>query len=190
MMAGSKKLYITGSAFTLAIILIVALAALPLISQIKISSQELAQKKQATESFYANWRNLENSKKEYQEIQSRLKELSFYLPSGEAIKFIQALEDFGQKTQNRENIFFLKNTASGDSAGKENTLNFQVSLWGSFPDLIKFLIYLENTPYYNNINSLRISRLAGNESASQDKETSGLPAGSVSSLINLSVYQK
>jgi len=189
-MTGSKKLYITGSALTLAIILIAALVILPLINQIKISSQELVQKKQATESFYANWRNLENSKKEYQEIQNQLKELSFYLPSGEAIKFIQALEDIGQKTQNRENISVLKNTASGESANKENALNFQISLWGSFPDLIKFLIHLENAPYYNNINSLRISRLTESDSASTGKETSGLPAGSINSIINLSVYQK
>lgn len=192
MTRASKKIYIISSAFSLGIVLFAALVIVPLIRQISVDSQMLYQKKQIVDSFFQNWQNLENSKNNYDEIEKSLQNKTALLTSDEAIKFILAVEDSARVTQNYQTISVLEKTPTADDqakAQKSKTINFQISLWGSFPNLIKFLIYLENAPYYNTISSLQINRLlANNVETLKNKVT--LSVGDINSIITLSVYQQ
>jgi hypothetical protein len=135
---------------------------------------------------------LENSKKNYDEIEKELQNKTALLTSDEAIKFILAVEDSARATQNHQTISVLEKAPSADAQSKtqkSNAINFQISLWGSFPNLIKFLIYLENAPYYNNISSLQINRLIANDVETL-RNTVNLSVGDINSIITLSVYQQ
>lgn len=186
-----KKIYLTSGAFALGIILVISLIIFPLVQKIGADSQELFQKEKVVESFLQNWQDLENSKKDYAEIKKELEEKPALLVPQEAIKFIQAMESFAQATQNYQTISVLKKTPSAEAeadVSPENILDFQISLWGSFPNLIKFLIYLENAPYLTNVASLQINRLTEKEFS--QLEEINLPAGNINSVITLLVYQQ
>jgi len=192
MTRASKKIYFISSAFALGLVLFVVLVIVPLIRQISIDSQMLYQKKQTVDSFFQNWQNLENSKKNYDEIEKELQNKTALLTSDEAIKFILAVEDSARATQNHQTISVLEKAPSADAQSKtqkSNAITFQISLWGSFPNLIKFLIYLENAPYYNNISSLQINRLIANDVETL-RNTVNLSVGDINSIITLSVYQQ
>jgi len=178
----SKTYYLSG-AFILVIALIVNLGVLPLLNQIDSQSRQLAHQKQLTDSFFKDWQDSANTEKDFQEIQDRIKNTNAILPADQAINFILMAESFARQTDNVQTI-----TDNSAAAAKSPTLNFQIALQGDFPNLIKFLIHLENAPYYNNVKSLQVGRTA---------KTSGLVVenaiapqiGGVNTLINLSVYQ-
>jgi len=174
-----QKIYLTAIAWLAAGGLIAAFVALPLISQIKNDGLELAQKKQDAELFNNEWQTLAKAQKDYQTMQNELNALPALLPSSEALKFIVLMEKFAQITNNQQNVSVSDAQPAKDQ--KKTTTDFQVSLRGRFPDLIKFLIYLENAPYYNDIRSLAIQRLS-------TKESTGAAIGDINTILNLSVY--
>ena len=183
-----QKIYLTGGGSLTVLILFIGLIVLPLINQIRQESQKLIQEQQTTDSFYRDWANLKNSQKSQKDFQENLAKFNVLLSPAEAIKFITAAEDVAQKTQNQEEISVLEKT-SGEpgAASADAALDFRISLVGRFPDLIKFLVYLENASYYNDVNFLQISRVSYSES--EAKQAQGLKVGDVKSTINLSVYQ-
>lgn len=181
-----QKIYFTAAFWLVVLALIVAFIIAPIISQIKNDGLELAQKKQGMESFYEDWQILTKTQKDYQAMQSELNALPALLPSNEALKFIVLIEKFAQATNNRQEVSIVNNNESIASAKTAPTAKeaakLQISLRGSFPDLIKFVVYLENAPYYNNIKSLQAQRLT-------QKENAGANSGDVNTILNVSVYQ-
>jgi hypothetical protein len=183
-----QKIYLTGGGSLAVLVLFIGLIVSPLIDQIHQESQKLIQEQQIIDSFYRDWENLRNSQKSHEDFQENLAKFNVFLPPAEAIKFITAVENIAQKTQNQEDISALeKRSGEPRAASVDAALDFQIALAGSFPDLIKFLIYLENASYYNDVNFLQISRVSYSES--ETKEAQGLKVGDVKSTINLSVYQ-
>jgi type II secretory pathway component PulM len=181
-----QKIYLTAGCFLIVVVLIVVFGVLPLISKIKKEGKVLISKKQMMEFFYDDWRTLENAKKEYQKIQKEMDSLSALLPLNETIKFIMSLENIAQITNNQEEISVLNygSQSVAESQKKQpqkDSLSFQVKLQGSFPNLIKFLTYLENNSYYNDVNSIQIQRFS-------QKELSNI--GDISTVLKLSVYQQ
>ncbi len=177
----NKKIYLFGGAFALAIILTISLVIFPIFTKIKNGSLQLSQKKEATDALLKNWQSLESTKKDYTTMSQEINQLPILLAPNEAIKFILTVEDFARATQNLEDISVASQLDDATTNQQpEKTLDFQISLTGNFPNLMKFLIYLENAPYYNNIKSLQISRLI---------EQNSVSSNDVNSIINLSVYQ-
>jgi len=133
---------------------------------------------------------LEKVREESGVVEKKLSEANIFLAQKDAINFILDVEQFASSTQIREKITVLNNPAqkSQGEKPKENVLKFQISLWGSYPNLIKFLVYLENAPYLNNIDSLQIKRLSEKD-INLANESAGSQPGDVSGIINLSVYQ-
>jgi len=184
-----QRIYVVSGALLLVMALFVVLIIFPLIGQIRSDSLKIIEKRQAIDSFYQDWQNMKNSQKDYQEFQQGLAQFSALLPASDAIKFITAIENMARQTQNQETIAVLEK-APGKQTEKtpaQATLDFQISLGGSFPNLVKFLIYLENAPYYNDLNSLQVSRVS-------QAEPGGAPGayqlreGEAKTTINLSVY--
>lgn len=178
-LAPQQKIYLTILAWLAALVLIILFIAKPLISQIRNDGLELAQKKQGLELFYADWQALEKAQKDYQTMQNELSGLPALLPANDALKFIVLIEKFSQATNNQQTV----SIAAAKTTGKQekNAVDFQISLRGGFPDLMKFLIYLENAPYYNQVKSLDARRLTS-------KENEGA-SGALNTILNVTAYQ-
>lgn len=174
-----NKMYLAVSIFLALLITFFSLIITPLMAKIKNDSRLLTEKKSSLESLFQSWKKLEDSKKTYQKIQKELAGLPFFLQKNDAIKFIMSLENMARQTNNEQNITLLN--PSGKKTENE-PINMQVSLKGAFPDLIKFLILLENGPYFNDINSIQISR----QSSIGETETGN---NIINSTINISAYQ-
>ena len=177
-LAPRQKILLTASLWLAALLATTWLILAPLVSQIKNDGRELAQKKQEMESFYADWQLLEKSQKDYQAKQDELYGLPAILPPSDTLKFIILIEKLAQATNNQQTVA-VNETAAANRQEKKSA-NFQISLRGQFPDLIKFLVYLESAPYYNKINNLNARRLTAKESEGE--------SGGLNTILNVSAY--
>jgi len=183
-----QKISFTAISFFVVLGLIIFFITTPLIRQIKNDGLELSTKKQNIELLYQDWRILENSRQEYIKIENELNSLPAILPSGEALKFIMLIESIAQNTNNQQEVSVISNP--GEKKDARQPLNFQIVLRGNFPSLIKFLAYLENAPYYNEINSVQIKGLSAKDIQSmKEGDGAGLGAGDITVTLKISVYQ-
>jgi len=172
-----QKIYLTGAAFVVAIVLIFVAVALPLISKIKTSNTTLAEQKSISDDFFQNWKNLESSKKAAQQIQRELSSQSTFLAKNDALNFIMSMENIASATGNQQEI----SINSEEAAQKDPALGLRMSLLGDFPGLIKFLILMENAPYFNDVEALNITQPS-------DKERPEQKTGKINSVVDLNVY--
>ncbi|MDD2753242.1 MAG: hypothetical protein PHT44_01400 [Candidatus Portnoybacteria bacterium] len=175
-----QRIYLTAAFWLAVLALAVFTLVAPLISQIKNDGLELAQKKQEMEIFSGAWQALGEVKNEYKNMQNELYALPALLDGSEALKFIVLMEKFAQATDNRQEVSVVAPAAGEKTPAAKKTTDFQVNLSGNFPNLIKFLIYLENAPYYNNLVSLQTQRLP---------EKDGAGNGEINTVLKISVYQ-
>ncbi len=158
-MTCQKKIYLT---LIVSIIIIIALLIFlvnPLVDKIKSLSTDLMEKKNMVFSYQERGGEyLKNLQDEYTELEPKILEInnSFADPE-KAIDFILAVERIAALTNNYQEIREI------DSAKEENVLSFQVSLWGSFSNLVKFLTQIENMNYFVDSDSLRIIRIKEKE---------------------------
>lgn len=177
-----QKIYLTIALGLIILVSLISFVIVPLISKIKKDGWELAQKKQRIESFYENWQILEQSQQDYQSAQNELSALPAILPSSDALKFIVLIEKFAQDTNNSQSVSIIEPAKTKNAPPVEETTNFQISLHGDFPGLIKFLIYLENAPYYNEIKTIGIQRLSA-------KDNKNAIDGQIDTTLTVSVYK-
>lgn len=173
-----QRIYLTAAGWLVALGLLAYFIILPLLAQIKKDGLELAQKKQDMELFYQEQQNLEKAQKDYLAMQSEIGFLPAIMPAGDALKFIFFIEQTAQRTSNQQAV-----SLSEDKAGTaKNTVDFQISLRGNFPDLMRFLVYLENAPYYNEIKTLQAQRLSS-------KDDIEVTTGDINTILTVSVHQ-
>ncbi len=179
-----QKVYLTALLWLAALILIIVFIASPLVYQIKRDGLELVQKKQEMESFYSDWQAVAQSQKDYQTRQNELNAWPAFLAPSEALKFIVLMEKFAQATNNSQTVTVSdpKQVDASTPSKTPSATEFQVSLRGNFPNLIKFLVYLENAPYYNKVQSLRVQRLT-------TKESENVNTGEINSILTISLFQ-
>lgn len=178
-----QKIYLTAFGFLAGFVLAWLFVISPLVNQIRADGRELAQKKKEIESFYRDWQALEENKRSFREIQKELAGQSAFLPAQEPLKFIEYAESAAQQTGNHQDIAVVP----ADKDAPAGQLAFRLTTQGSFPNLIKFLIYLENAPYYNSVQALQIRRVSQREA---DMIGAAGRLGDVSSTVELSVYQQ
>lgn len=174
-----QNLYLISAGFLTTIILIFATVVFPLIDKIKTGSAALAEQKIAADDFYQNWKKLESSKKALQQAQDELAQQTTFLAKDDALKFIMATENIAETTGNRQEISITNAPVKEKNAAKnEPVLKLQISLYGGFSNLLKFLIHMENAPYFNEATSLQIISLANKDN----------PGETINSTINLNGY--
>lgn len=173
------KTYLLAAVFSMGILITIFFIILPLISQINKSSKELVENRLTTETFFANWRNLQTTQQGIEEIRNNLDKQQPLLARDSAVEFIKSLEETASRTANAQKINVLK---EGDR--KESSIDFQISLQGSFPNLMKFLINIENLSYCGKIKTINITNI-NEPSASRAGDSAA--ASNVNSLISLSV---
>ena len=101
----------------------------------------------------------------------------------ESVKLIEALETAAGQSGLRQEISVLNPKPEEE----KNSLKLQLYLRGSFPNLMKFLVSLENLTYLNNVKALNFTRLSQKE-IEQNLEFKGLSAGDVNALISLEAF--
>jgi len=148
-MDSSQKKFIGSLGIALVVlILFILLVVLPLVGKIKqlaqeyLVNQEILTKLDQREYLFKDW------EKDYQEKQDQLLMIEkIFLSQEEVVSFISTLEDVAQQTGN---VFEIKKAQSYTSPVEENGeifLSLQISLQGSFNNLLLFLANLENSPY-------------------------------------------
>lgn len=180
-----QKIYLTAGATALTIFILLS-AAIFLLDAIDRQGKILLSQKQAAENFYADWRHFETIKNDYKKFAAELAARRSLLAPEEDVKFIMALEDIARQNSISQEIGVM-NTQPVETGEKQNILRLQVFLRGAFPNFLKYLIYLENTPYLNDLESFRLSRLSVND-VEQNPSFKGLKTGDINASLIISVY--
>ena len=195
-MESKKKIYlglgIMAVAFLLACFLLVPF----LIKQIKAASQDLIIQQQGFEKSQKEQQNIFHWKRQYQSSKQEIEKVAnSFISQEKLLDFVLALENIAQKSGNRCEIYVAeqktKELVISDEEGekKENSKGesvevvvFQVSLSGNFDGLVRFLAYLDNLSYLNEISSIQIQRI------NQENIEKGIRAGEISSVLNIRAY--
>lgn len=181
-----QKIYLHLIIFSLIICLILILVILPLINRVKAKSQVFQQEQRTLFLLREKKNYLTQLQTEAQISQTNLDKVKgVFLQPEQAIDFIMALESIASLTANQQEIQILSPTKEKTKIERP-TLSFQLSLWGSFPNLIRFLIYLENMDYLVQVEQLRIRRLSQQDL--NRKKLANLLPGDIETKMNIVVY--
>lgn len=180
-----KKTYLTLIISAIIIIALLLFLVGKLVRNIKSSSSEILKTKSAVFSYKErSEKYLKDIKDAYAKVEPKISEINnAFVNPEKAIDFIVAIERVAAQTNNYQEI---REIASPDK--KEGALYFQISLWGSFPNLIKFLAQLENMNYFVDSNSLQIMRIDEKELAGFIDKGTIVSTGDVKSIINIKTH--
>lgn len=191
-MQTQQRIYLTLAILAVIIILLLSFLIRPLTARIKAVSADFKEKNDSLASFEDKGTDyLARLSSEYSEIEAKISEINnYFLDSEKAIDFILAIEKVASLSGNYQEIKEVGSPASLTGGPVENSLSFQISLWGSFPNLVKFLAQLENMDYFIDINSLQISRIGERGVGGPEKKEIMVVVGDVKSVINIKIYAK
>lgn len=159
---------------------------LPIFKEIKESSQEALSQKAALAALETKTKNLEEFRNQPAEMKANLEKVdALFVNQGVPVDFISFLEKVSRESGLSIKIIPL---ASQTERNPWPALNFQVSTYGSFPNLLKFLEKLESGIYLIEIQSLNVARLGEAEIKSSTYEK--LSLGDTRTLLSLKVFSK
>jgi Na+-transporting methylmalonyl-CoA/oxaloacetate decarboxylase gamma subunit len=182
-----QKIYLVLTGIIILFLVIIFLVVPFLIGKIGKAASNLALQKEELEKIQGEQKDVLKWKKDYQEDRSEVdKIINGFITKEGAIDFIVSLEKIAQETGNRYEIKVVeKPTSSNQSADKSELLSFvdfHISLWGGFPNLLRFMVYLDNLSYAKEIQGLQIQGIVA------DDATKGVKMGDVSSVIGIRAY--
>lgn len=178
-----NKIYLILGALGIIIVILLLSIIFPLVNNIKRLAAEFDQKnnllasyKEKAESYLGQLRS------DYFKLAPEISKIndSFVSPE-KVIDSILAVERAAALTNNYQEIKEVK---------EDGALSFQVSLWGSFPNLIKFLARIENLNYFVDSESLQITRVGERELVNLEGKGIMVKGGDVRSVINIKAYTK
>jgi len=143
--------------FLVLTVLIFIFGVYPIFKDIEKNSEEVFRQKKELVILEAQITNLEKFKTVYKELEEILKKIQdLFVDLQVPVDFIRFLETTAESCS-------LDISISPTSSGKFGndywqSLIFQISNRGSFPNFLRFLEKLENSPYLIEIQSLNISR--------------------------------
>jgi len=178
-----KKIYISLTIFGILTILLIVLIIYPFLKEIKKNSEELLSQKNTLISFSEEIKNLKESKKLYDAHRESLEKIDeLFVDPEMPIEFINFLEKNASDSQ-------LSIEVSPVATVKKETdpwpsLALQISAAGSFPNFLKFLEKLENSPYLIEVLNLNLKRVAEKEI----KE--GILPSNINALFLIKVFAK
>ena len=191
-MSHEQKIYLT-LVVSIAIIIVLLLVLIcPLVSKIKALSTELREKNSIVSSYKEKSGDyLQRLRNEYLNSKPEISEVSgSFVNSEKVIDFILAVEQIAILTNNYQEIEEVSSPVDEAGGPEERILFFQISSWGDFPSLLKFLVQLENMDYFVNSDSIQISRIEKRELRNLRDKKIIVSAGDVRSVINIKVYTR
>jgi len=159
-MIHSKKIYISLIIFVLLNAAIIVFLIFPIFRSINKDAQGFLSWRDELISTEAKIENLRNFSEVYKNYQQNLDKLgNVFVNKDVPIEFINFL---GITAQNHQLIIKVSSVTSEESKNNPwQILNFQISIYGSFPNFLKFLGKLENSPYLAEVQNLNIKNLGG-----------------------------
>lgn len=188
-----QKIYLTLIVLVMAIIGLLFLLICPLVNRVKRLSAELEEENGIVSSYKAKSGDyLRQLQDEYTNLELKISEIdNSFVVSERAIDFILAVERVAALTGNYQEIKEISSPASPvGGPEEENILSFQVFLWGSFPNLIRFLAQLENMSYFVDNNSLQVTRIGTKDLKALSERGINVLVGDVRSIVNIKAYIK
>lgn len=151
-----RKLIISSAIFIFFALIFLFAAVFPLFGAIKNNSQELLEQKKIIADRNAQEKNLEEFKQFSAFFDENLKKVeNLFIDYNLPVQFIRFLEDNARIG----NLLITIVPSAGGSLeeNKWSFLSFQVTVFGSFADFLKFLEKLENSLYLVQVQNLNIS---------------------------------
>jgi len=183
-MSYSKKRIILIIFFLVSFLVVVFLIILPLIKEIKIKSEEFLQEKQVLTQLKIKTENLKKAQTLYTEYQSKFEKIkSLFIDPREPINFVEFLER--ESNNSNLSIGMSINPAKEIKGDPWPSMNFQLTLKGTFPNFLEFLEKLESAPYLIEFQNLNIRKLSEKESQEE-----GISEGGIVATLLLKVYTK
>jgi len=177
-----KRLISSLVIFLIAIGLFIGLIIYPLISSIRSASGKYL----ANQNILAGLERREfftkEMEEEYQKNQADLAKIEeAFLDSEKTVGFISTLEVIAEETGN---VFEIKTAKSSSPDEEEPFFVLQISLWGDFLSLLKFVASLENSPYppyrLMETEDIAIRRLVGRDPS--------LKKGDLETILSIKIY--
>lgn len=157
-MTASKKITITLIIICLLAVLIIIFIIVPLFKSIESSSKEIIVQKQKAALLESEGLNLKENEALEEVSQQFLQEIrKLFIDSEVPLEFVNFLENTSQECQ--LSIDILPNFQTKKEVSSWSYSVFQLVSTGSFPDFLRFLEKLENSPYLIDIQDINISRL-------------------------------
>lgn len=184
--AAQQKIYLTLVILIVVIIALLLLLICPLVDKIKALSAELRDRNDIVSSFeakssdYLNW-----LRDEYTGLESEISKIDkSFIVSEKAIDFILAVEQVAVLTNNYQEIKEIS------SPEEKDVLSFQIFLWGTFPNLIKFLAQLENMDYFVDSSSLQITGIEKRDLRTLSERGIDVSAGNTRTILDIKAYTR
>jgi hypothetical protein len=182
-----KKIYISITIFGIAAVLLVAFLIYPLFQSINKNSEALLSQKGKLALLKKEVESTQGILSLYEDYQPNLEKLdALFVDPGNPIEFINFLEDNAKASQIVVEISSLQSniTSLSQSKGAKiwSSLDFQLSLNGSFSNFSKYLDKLENSPYLIEILDFSIKKREANSAEIQNL--------GIGATLSLRVYAK
>lgn len=174
-----QKIFLNSFIVTAILAGLVFVAVLPL-KKIIAEQSDLFKEERSTLYFLTQKQDyMEKLKIKYQEMEPNLNLLDkYFLKSDEFVKFVIQMENAAQTTQNNLDVKI--------TSQKEEDIALQISLAGPLPNIIRFVVLLENTAPLVNMESFNIQRVSGEGLAG----AKGAKIGDVETLLNIKFAKK
>lgn len=187
-----KKLVIISSVSIIILTLFVLFIIKPVILKLENLSGTILGKKAELESLTQEKTVLPRQEKELGNLKDELPKILRAIPTqDEVINFIIDLEQIAHKNNITQSINIKEGTAKAEK--KEEELKgsvFKLTLAGSFPDIINYIINLENLEYYAGINSLNITHQVSAPETVSEVGPTKLEPGTVNVNLDVALYVK
>lgn len=176
------KIYLNLGWLILTALLLIFIVLLPSLNKIKQASQAQSAANLAIRDLYRDWLALQASEKNMQTIDLVRLDKSFLNPD-RPLDFILTLEDIIQRTNLQHEI--QVSTFSISPSEKIKSLPFHLTVIGSFNNLMDFLQYFENMPYYAEIENFQLKKLSAEEALRE--RTLSAQTGDFKAIMNIQV---
>lgn len=184
-MSPKKKIYLWSIIFLGIFLFFLVLVIPKILGEIRKNSENLISLKGELISLQKEAKNLDELEKTYQNYQSNLAKIDeLFIDPKVPIDFINFLEKNAQISQLKIEI-----SLSPQKEIKTDpwpSLIFRISTYGSFPNILRFLEKLENSPYLIKVSDLNIKRLAEREA--QLIKYPELSTGDAESILSIKVF--
>ena len=159
-----------------------------LLAKIEKANAELAERKKSSDILANKQGSFSAWHKEYRQIKPEADRInSSFLAPDNLLECIVAIEEIAKKTSGKYELKIIEEAKSDekkkDAKQEAEGISFQVSFWGSFSGLVRFLSQLENMKYFNEVLALQIQRL--------DQKIGEQPSGiEIAAVLNIKVFTK
>ena len=182
-----RKTQISLAVFAIFSLAFLVLLIYSLLNKIKENSENFIIQKKTLLELEAKIKNLRNVQTLYRSYQPNLDKMdSLFINAEEPIGFIEFLEQEALSAHLSIEIYPSNpKKVNGDTW---QSMEFQITLFGSFPDLLKFINKLEASLYLFETQNLTIQRLTDKDVSLKGFE--GFIPGDVSAVLKIKVYTR